>query len=446
MKRKKKLFMTFSALCLVVALGVFGIFAVKTLNMSVGGNITFSAEGLDFSISKGTFETTAGAEYPGVNTDNTKLQAFAMNTNTKESDIATQKASWSGLNLTMSSLGDVVLVFTVTNNMTTTDIVVTFSVTLGNNLNNNMGITVPTGEDAIVGAATASGSTSKEMAITFNIFDTNINAGLTGFTIDVNFAKPIDVASISYMTFTPTQTGETTCKVSNCSSATGDVVIPAFINLDGDTCLVTEIAENAFKDNKNITSVKISDTVQKIGGWAFAYCDNLTSVVISDSVTNIDYAVFAYCPSLTSVVIGKGVTKLSAAAFYLCSNLTNITIHSGVTEIGKGTFYSCTSLTSIIIPDTVTTIGEDAFNNCTGLKSIAIGNGITTIDDWAFQFCTSLTDLTIKSELPPSLASVNVLGYTSENLIIYVPQKIVQTYKDANIWSSFKEKIQAISI
>jgi hypothetical protein len=83
MKHKTKLIATLMAMCLVITLGVFGILAVKTLNMSVGGNITYSADGLDFSISDGTFETTAGAEYPGVNSDNTKLKGFAMNTNTK---------------------------------------------------------------------------------------------------------------------------------------------------------------------------------------------------------------------------------------------------------------------------------------------------------------------------------------------------------------------------
>ena len=46
MKAKTKLIATLMAMCLVITLGVFGILAVKTLNMSVGGNITFSAEGI----------------------------------------------------------------------------------------------------------------------------------------------------------------------------------------------------------------------------------------------------------------------------------------------------------------------------------------------------------------------------------------------------------------
>ena len=286
MKRKTKLFMTFSALCLVVALGVFGIFAVKTLNMTVGGNITFSAEGLDFSISKGTFETTAGAEYPGVNTDNTKLQAFAMNTNTKESDIATQKASWSGLNLTMSSLGDVVLVFTVTNNMTETLLTTIEVTTLGTNKNNNMEINV-------VGGTVTKG-TPKEMSITFHIKDTNINAGLTGFAVAVSFTKetsepgstpnnPMDITELPGLTFTTTSTS-TVAVQSN--DASGDVFVPAYIRISIQTYEVTEIPAYAFYQNITMTSITIPSTIRKIGSCAFSYT-MINEIKIPASVTEV---------------------------------------------------------------------------------------------------------------------------------------------------------------
>ena len=58
MKAKTKLIATLMAMCLVITLGVFGILAVKTLNMSVGGNITFNAEGVSFTIGDGKFYKT----------------------------------------------------------------------------------------------------------------------------------------------------------------------------------------------------------------------------------------------------------------------------------------------------------------------------------------------------------------------------------------------------
>ena len=288
MKAKTKLFMTIVSMCLVLCLGIVGILAVKTLNMSVGGNITFSAEGLDFSISDGTFETTAGVEYPGVNTDNTKLKGFAMNTNTKESDVATQKASWTGLNLTMSSLGDVVLVFTVTNNMTE-NLVTTIEVTtLGTNTNNNMEI--------VVAGGTVTKGTPKEMSITFHIKDTNINAGLTGFAVAVIFEKegqaggggapgttqsnPIDSTTLPKLTFIPKTTNSVS--VEN-NGSTGEVVIPAYVKIGTTTYAVTEIAEAAFL-NSGITSIKIPSTVTAVRVNAFLGCNNLTTVYADCSV------------------------------------------------------------------------------------------------------------------------------------------------------------------
>ena len=87
MKLKAKLIATIMTMCLVVTLGVIGIFAVKTLNMNVGGNITFSADGLSLEVSAGEFKTEGGATYSNITTQSNKFQEFAIDTNTKLSDI-----------------------------------------------------------------------------------------------------------------------------------------------------------------------------------------------------------------------------------------------------------------------------------------------------------------------------------------------------------------------
>ena len=141
MKAKTKLIATIMAMCLVITLGVFGILAVKTLNMSVGGNITFSADGVALEVSQGIFKTTDDKDYSNILTQNNKLQAFAINTDTKLSDIQSKIDSWSGLELVMDSKGDAVLHFSVTNKMTT-PLYVYVATTLGTNTNDNMSLTV----------------------------------------------------------------------------------------------------------------------------------------------------------------------------------------------------------------------------------------------------------------------------------------------------------------
>ena len=110
---------------------------------------------------------------------------------------------------------------------------------------------------------------------------------------------------------------------------------------------VTHISEEAFDNNKTITSVIIPDSVTKMGKSAFGLCSSLTSVVIGNGVTSIGNTTFYGCSSLTSVVIGNGVTSIGDAAFYDCSSLTSVVISNNVTSISYAVFFGCSSLTDV---------------------------------------------------------------------------------------------------
>ena len=60
----------------------------------------------------------------------------------------------------------------------------------------------------------------------------------------------------------------------------GKVEIPEKVEIDGKTYTVTEIAANAFKDNKELTEVTIPGTVTTIGDGAFAGCENLRAIYV----------------------------------------------------------------------------------------------------------------------------------------------------------------------
>ena len=158
------------------------------------------------------------------------------------------------------------------------------------------------------------------------------------------------------------------------------------------------IADYAFGDCYNLTSVTIPDSVTSIGRGTFSGCSLLTSITIPDSVTSIGVFSFSgtgYWNNSSNwendvLYIGKhlidakdsisgtytikqGTLTIADDAFFCCYNLTSVTIPDRVTSIGDSAFSECTSLTSITIPDSVTSIGSHAFYGCSSLSTVYYG-------------------------------------------------------------------------
>ena len=140
------------------------------------------------------------------------------------------------------------------------------------------------------------------------------------------------------------------------------VSIPSTITVGGVTYKVTAIADNAFKNNKNLTNVKIGSNVITIGKNAFYGCKNLQKVTIGNGVTTIGAGAFSGCSKLKTLAIGKNVTTIGDKAFYKCVALTKITIPAKVNKIGKQAFYGCKKLKSITIKTTKLTSKKVAKN------------------------------------------------------------------------------------
>lgn len=62
------------------------------------------------------------------------------------------------------------------------------------------------------------------------------------------------------------------------------VVIPAQITINGYTYKVTSIADNAFKNNKKLTSVTIGKNIKRIGKKAFFGCKNLKKITVKTTL------------------------------------------------------------------------------------------------------------------------------------------------------------------
>ena len=122
--------------------------------------------------------------------------------------------------------------------------------------------------------------------------------------------------------FTVTSSEALTSTVSGISSDyLGPLYIPSYVNIGGANYKVTEIAENAFSMNSNLTSVILSESVQKIGALAFSGCTGIVEVITKNSLVEIGNNAFIGCTSLKKVFIGSGVAKIGAGAFSGCTSL-----------------------------------------------------------------------------------------------------------------------------
>ena len=108
----------------------------------------------------------------------------------------------------------------------------------------------------------------------------------------------------------------------------------------------------------------------------------------------------------------------------------------------KPSGYTASAMISANIGDCVTSIGEDAFNECYSLSGIVIPDSVTSIGGYAFMNCESLSSITINAITPPTLVATAFIG--TNNCPIYVPAASVETYKTAENWTWWADRIQAI--
>lgn len=149
---------------------------------------------------------------------------------------------------------------------------------------------------------------------------------------------------------------------------------------DFDGIPVVGVCENAFFNDKEITSIKLSNNLERIENGAFWGASNLKTITFSDS--------------------GKGLKKIGSLAFKDCSSLESIDLSNAeITEIPTRAFENCTSLKSVKLPPTVTKIANNAFSGCSKLEEIEGLEQckISELSATAFDSCVRLKDINLSN-------------------------------------------------
>lgn len=272
------------------------------------------------------------------------------------------------------------------------------------------------------------------LALSFTALQTNF----LPTALHNSFTSSASEEEITYngMTFI---VGDQELLLTSYSGTDSQIEVPE--KIDGYT--VTTIGNNAFKNNTQLKSIKLPDTINDIGVSAFQNT-GLVSFDVPENVTNISMNTFADCINLEKINLSDNVSYMYLSAFANtkvdpCSLVKGDMIFSyngisynamdgeicvlgiepcekklikdnvvipdnfngfPVTRISDSAFSrDSNGIKSFTLPDSIYDIGESAFFYITTLESINIPKNVSVIQKETFRKCSKLSDVKFHDDI-----------------------------------------------
>lgn len=192
------------------------------------------------------------------------------------------------------------------------------------------------------------------------------------------------------------------------------IVIPSKVVYDSVEYIVTTIGDQSFRDNNDLISVELPNTITCIESNAFRHCIKLESVTIPNSVKKIGLGPFSECRSLTAINIENGNSEYVS--------IDGVVYNTAMTKLIQ--YPANKSDTTFVVPNTIESIEYGAFSNCRNLVSIFIPNSVKSIEWWSFVGCGSLRYV----EIPSSVTQIGqgAFSYCRKLEAIFIPKSVVE--------------------
>jgi len=137
------------------------------------------------------------------------------------------------------------------------------------------------------------------------------------------------------------------------------------------------IADYAFSQRRNLSSISIPDSVVYIGEFAFLCCFSLESDILLQGIHQVTRCCFDGCSRIKRVEIGNGIKSIESSAFAGCSLLDEVVITEGPKYIGTWAFADCPNLASVSLSKSIERIEPTAFDRCNRIERVVIPQGST---------------------------------------------------------------------
>lgn len=276
----------------------------------------------------------------------------------------------------------------------------------------------------------------------------------------------------------------------------GDNCFSGCVNLNSINLSQTlqEVGIGAFYKCVNLLSIELGANVNYIGVGAFCNCDNLDEIIVSannqyysaengmlmskDKTTLLSYS--SENDTSIQLVFPDTLITINQYAFYDNESLLSVDL-ANVTNIREGAFADCVNLATIL-SDKVNIIEGFAFegtkwleNNAnfavvgnalykcqkteadlnlsgyfsvspfalldnTSVETVTFNNAARTIGAYAFLGCENLNSVYLNNLNNMIYVGTGSFNETSDNLNIYMPQRVLPEYESNELWQQYVEK------
>lgn len=251
-----------------------------------------------------------------------------------------------------------------------------------------------------------------------------------------NVNVPVGITPAGTKEVSISQNGEVTEDVTNFKNVHIVTNVPSSGGGSGVPQEKYDALLDTYSDRTNLYTFT-NDDITTLKAYAFGYDEHI-NVVSLPNLTKIGEAAFIYCRVLREVHAEKLQTAAKSA---FAATMLSQAIFPELVEISERMFENCNNIEKIKC-DKANGLSSNALRNCTKLKTIDIYGG-GSISSPSSNNLNALKSIVIRNA--EKLTSSSGLFWVPSAASIYVPDNLVEQYKQATNWSNNASQIKPLS-